>query len=430
MEFKLNCLLKGENSQAGSGSDARCRLEEESLSILPDFGEALYFSIRDITSVSASDYRVRINLTSGETLVLSELGYKYEDFLRILFKIRNEMIIKDMLMQESVKKSGVEAEYTRTDESKDIRESGECRARLYETALVIIPSRSEILRIPYCYISGMRKEGYSLELDTAYDGSIILSRMGREFDPFCRALSDIINELSLKAQKMIKELLPEADPLSVRKVSGFMREGLAARRSDIDSVCPGLWSGMENRVKELENGQEYEYLSRLGRKDKICIGMKRGLMGDLTGEYLWFLIPIYSVEPGRPGNIVAMESVSQESRGSATYFFRLTGRKEYPGFSATDSLDAVADEFITKINRCMLAVNFRREPIYLPRERLNEPGYLRYRVAVSAIPELRELRELFVGRVIHRSPGQWKEDADQLMRFNAEAGEDSLKWSK
>jgi len=149
---------------------------------------------------------------------------------------------------------------------------------------------------------------------------------------------------------------------------------------------------------------------------------KARLLGDLTGEYIWFLIPIYSTNSKEPGNAVAMETISGEGEGGgkATYFFRIVSRKDYPNFKNIEELHLEVDNFIRRINRCMLAINFRREPIYLPDERLKEPQYQKYQFAIAKIPELQTLRKLFIGRVIHSSPEQWKQDVMDLLRFNVE----------
>ncbi len=78
----------------------------------------------------------------------------------------------------------------------------------------------------------------------------------------------------------------------------------------------------------------------------------------------------------------------------------------------------------------MIAVNFRREPIYLPDERLKEPGYLRYKFAVDKLPELRKLRRLFIGRVFHRLHQQWTSDVMDLLNFNASIIDDRKKWKE
>ncbi|MGQ9604522.1 MAG: hypothetical protein ACUVUU_10015 [bacterium] len=144
---------------------------------------------------------------------------------------------------------------------------------------------------------------------------------------------------------------------------------------------------------------------------------------------VWFLIPIYSTNPNEPGNAVAMEATSGEGGGKATYFFRIVSRKDYQNYGIED-LHREIDNFIKRINRCMLAINFRREPIYLPDERLKEPEYQKYQFAIAKIPALQELRQLFIGRVIHSSPEQWKKDVMDLLRFNVSTLDDTAKWGK
>ena len=78
----------------------------------------------------------------------------------------------------------------------------------------------------------------------------------------------------------------------------------------------------------------------------------------------------------------------------------------------------------------MLAINFRREPIYLPDERLEEPQYQKYKFAIAKIPALSGLRQLFIGRVIHRTPEQWKNDTMDLLKFNISTQDDTAKWRK
>ena len=75
----------------------------------------------------------------------------------------------------------------------------------------------------------------------------------------------------------------------------------------------------------------------------------------------------------------------------------------------------------------MIDINFRREPIYLSEDSLDSPKYTQYRFAVAKIPGLRILRSLFIGRVIHSSFDQWKNDATNLLDLNANIEDDSAK---
>jgi len=78
----------------------------------------------------------------------------------------------------------------------------------------------------------------------------------------------------------------------------------------------------------------------------------------------------------------------------------------------------------------MIEINFRREPIYLTENQLESTQYTQYRFAIAKIHSLKALREQFVGRVIHASQEQWKDDVISLLAFNAKSTDDYEKWSK
>jgi len=430
MECSASYFLSDEAGQITASRDAQARLEEENISILPKFGESLFFSLRDILEIFEGDYKIHLILTSKEKLTIFNLGYKYEDFLRVLSRLRNEILLKDMLMHETLRKSGVEAEFVYFDDGGNEKQRGKCEPRLYETAVVVIPEKGELVRIPYSDILEIQDEDFTLAITTDFGEKFVFSGLGKQFDPFTKTLSDLINELSLKVQSSLKELLPKADPSVIRRVARFMKEGKAARRSDIESISPELWIELEKKVESTGIKEEYDFLKSLAQKERMCIGLKRGLLGDLTGEYIWFLVPIYSTNSKEPGNAVAMEAISEEGGGKATYFFRIVSRRDYLNFKRIEDLHREADNFVKTINRCMLDINFRREPIYLPDERLKEPQYAKYNFAIQKIPALQTLRSLFIGRVIHSSPEQWKNDVMDLLRFNVSKEDDTAKWTK
>jgi hypothetical protein len=209
-----------------------------------------------------------------------------------------------------------------------------------------------------------------------------------------------------------------------------MRDGRAVPKQLINATAPSFWRCVELRY-EAAGMQEYlNYLLSKGNKDDIYLGIKRGLMGEETGDYLWCLVPFYSTNSKQPGNAIAMEAVSSnEASGGATYFFRITGRKEYPAIQSIEELKQKTEATVQIINQAMLAINFRREPIYLDEANLIKDSR-DYRYSVMAIPELKILRDLFIGRVIHSSLEQWTLDVQELLEFNLNAKDDTLKWIK
>ena len=423
-------LLDDNDADAGRG-EASLELWKENFILLPQDGDTRTLTYREILQISAGDYRVTLTPASGEKILLFDLGYNFEDFLRNLYRLRGEVILKDMLMQEKVSKAGLQGEYRYVDENGAVRQSGPCEPRIYETALVIIPQIEDPSRIPFSEIETVTAADYALTLTTSADHKITFSMMGPHLDPLKKALAAAMNRLNKETENTLRELLPAVEPASVKKAAALLRDGKAASRSEIEAISPLLWKELEKKIEPSPVKESYNYLKAIAQQERICIGIKKGLLGDLSGLYFWFLIPIYSIEPERPGNAVAMESFSAgEGSGQATYFFRLSSRRDYRRCRDLTVMHREAEILKKEINRGMLAINFRREPVYLPDEKLQEPRYLKYLYAVNKLPALRELRTRFIGRVSHSSPEQWQEDVTALLRFNVSAENDDEIWSK
>ena len=209
------------------------------------------------------------------------------------------------------------------------------------------------------------------------------SRLGEKFDPLAKALSDAFNKMMLRTQENIKELIPEADPSTVHKLAALMKDGRAAKRKDIEQLSPDFWRRLTKRIEEAGISTEYEFLYSLAAKDQVCVGIKRGLMGDLTGSYTWLLFPLRNAGSSRLGNAIALEAFitqnnlqgneerltetidpepEEESEQSpnedqtpatagATYFFRTMGRKEYAQAKDEDLIREL-ENFTKNINRC------------------------------------------------------------------------------
>jgi len=451
IECQMSYVLLDESSKQTAGGECTGTVSKEYLTIIPKFGTVLPFHLREIEAVEAADFKLTLPMFSSEKLILFNLGHCFEDFQRVLGDLRNEVIIKDLLMNETVIKPDVKADFTYTDERGNEKQSRPARVRLYETGMVIIPQTGEFLRVPYSDINDVSEGDYAVKVGTELGGIFLFQRMGSEYDSFVKQFSMIFDELQEKAISSLQVLYPPIDSVSLRKGAAVIREGKAAKRADIEAVNPKLWMELEKRITSAGLNGPYAFLRELGVPEKIAIGFKRGLMGDLTGEYIWFLIPIYGAPDKGYGNSIAMEAAeipgkpkeaeeegegtagtverNEETTGKATYFFRMVGRREYPAFN-NRQLDGNVDELIKVINRCMLDINFRREPIFLPDDRFDEADYVKYRIAVRKIPSLKLLRYLFIGRVIHASPQQWKNDVLELLKFNVATQDDSAKWKK
>ncbi len=454
MDFNLYYRLSDDKSNLKAEGEAKAALDENYLTLTVDFGDPLLFSYADITGIVDNDYTVDITLTSDEKLTLTRLGYQYEDFLFQLFKLRNELLLKYLLMQESLLLAGFEGQYSSVSSTGQTK-TGRCEIRLYDTGLVILPQKADPIRTPYCYISQITKGDYKLLIIDEFANKIEITQLGPNFDPLSKALSEAFNKMITRTQENVKELIPEADPVTIRKLASLMKDGRAAKRKDIESLSSEFWHRLAKRIDEANLKTEYDFLDSLSMKDQECVGQKRGLMGNLTGYYTWFLFPLRVHNPNRLGNMVAMEAfnntkdkenqVQQDTTENedtsdgqpknennaatttgATYLFQILGQKEYSQ-AKDEELAGKLDDFIKSINRAMIDINFRREPIYLSDNQLDSTKYVQYRFAIQNIPSLRLLRSLFTARVVHSSPERWKSDISSLLANTTKSFDDKEK---
>ena len=71
---------------------------------------------------------------------------------------------------------------------------------------------------------------------------------------------------------------------------------------------------------------------------------------------------------------------------------------------------------VRALERALGTLNFRREPIYLPDGALGlQRRYRRYAIASRLIPEVRALRQAFLGRAVHTSPAAWQKQVETLL---------------
>ncbi|MGD0449905.1 MAG: hypothetical protein ABSA79_02475 [Candidatus Bathyarchaeia archaeon] len=454
MEVAVNYKVYDDKSNIKNEGEARATFDDKYLTLTVSFGEPMLFAYTDIVGISDYDYKVDLLLSSKEKLNLWGLGYQYEDFLFQLFKLRNELMLKYLLMEESLLQAGFQAKYTKLDPNGQTSQTGNCEVRLYDNAILVLPQKNEPIRLPYCYITNVNKQDYKLTITNESLEKMDFTMLGQNFDPLAKALSDAINKMILRTQQNIKELIPEATPTVIYKLADLMKDGKAAKRKEIEQYSPDFWRRLTKKIDEAGITIEYEFLNSLAAKDQVCVGIKRGLMGDLTGTYIWMLFPLLNPGTNRLSNTIALEAFNtidktEENKDpetkeetnqtpdeeqkpaptGATYFFREIGREEYSQTKDED-LTQELDSFIKNINRSMIEINFRREPIYLTENQLDSMEYTQYRFAIAKIAALKTLREQFVGRVVHASQKQWQTDVTSLLAFNTKSVDDKEKWSK
>ncbi len=429
IEFKARFSLLDVNNTEADGGEARLTMDAASLGLTGPRGKTRYIPLRDILETRAAEYTVIIALSTSEKLTISQLGHDFENFQRELSQRIRDLTLTDLLMQEPLKMGELHAAYRYIDAAGAEKQAGNCELRIYQTALIVVPELNIPMRLTFSEISAVINESYSVEIQTENSGKYIFTQLGRDLEPLTSVLGEQIRSMDLQVQALVKELMPGARMPAIRTLATLMKEGRAARRKDIEAVGPGLWAQLELQLTGADGGDEYSFLKSIGQAQDICIGVKRGLKAD-EGNYLWFLVPVFDTDPTKPGNAVIMEAISAEGESRATYVFRMVSRKDYPSFKTIGELQSQMADFIRTVNHALIAINFRREPIYLTDEMLVRPQYEKYRYSIARIPELRALRRLYIGRVMHSTQEQWRADIKDVLSFNVKTQDDTLPWVK
>jgi hypothetical protein len=410
--------ITGGRSGPAAKGEGNISITGDAVLLRPSTGAARSFPFRDVRAIESSDYRLVLSITDGTRLELSSLGHRYEDVVREVHRARNELVMKDLLMGESLRKQGVKGELRPFRGAE-----GTCEVRLYDTALIIMPLRHPLLQVRFSDIEGIEAADHQLRIALSSGEQLTLAMLGRELDPLWQGIADGMAELEEATQAAIKDAYPAVDQETLTAASRLLKEGRAARRQDIEAIAPELWKGLEAKVGAMGLAEEYGHLMTLGRKDMARIGIKRSLSSE-EGEYIWFMAPIL----GTNGNAVAMEATSAGDTGRATYFFRVAPPGAYSKLNEDQQWEE-AERCMDVLAYGLREVNFRRQPIYLRDEQLQQPAYSRYRFSVLLIPELRDLRARFIGRVAHTSKEEWTAKIGDLLAFNSKAKDDGAKWS-
>lgn len=350
----------------------------------PGFSSAV--KLNKLNGVSASNYRVTAASDSGD-IVLSMIGHWYEDFALKFVRAYNEVVFKESLMKETA--------HFEADGQYVSPENAMCHAvfRICETALVILPDTHSLVRVPFCMIADTQVSPYRFAVTDRLGRSFVIQKLGRITDPFLKAYETRLAELLKQTRERLGEISPVSDALAK-----LLMEGMVAKLSDVRAHSPRFADVLDERLAASDIAQEYGYLKTVS--SDLAIGVKRGLMGELTGESILILAPVFEK------NIMFMESLGDTA--AATYVYRISE-------SGAASPRQWGD-FLLRFNYAMLSVNFRREPIYLGDDALKTEKYEQYNMALKRVPYLAALRALFAGRVIHSGFESWKKSMESYIK--------------
>ena len=418
MKFEADYELSGGAGRPSEKGRAAIALSKDGVGVSPACAQPVIIPWEETRSMSFQDYGARMGLRAGAVLTIGALGYKFEDFARRAARLRNEKLITLSLAEEPLKKSMIEAELAYTGPSGDLKES--CELRIYETSLVAMPETRDFLRLPLRCIREIKAGDYTVEIISETGETWRLTGLGRNYDHFLDSLRGQMAGLDIFVQKALGAALAGADALTIRALAVGLREGRLVSFRDIERIMPGVVAKLEKSICfNKTDAEKYLFLKKISDPENAAFGIKKGLMGSLSGDHYIFVFRI-----SEPGPAAAVESFLIEPGAAAT------DKKATYFYSLPKGADDSWEEFLGFFNKAMTAVNFRRMPVLLSEARLSDPRYALYSAAVERVPELRALRGLYLGRAMHGEHERWTADVSAIIQFASRNTSPGVRWKK
>ena len=448
----------GSALQAGP---CRVSFEGETLTLTPASGTPLAFDLGDIDIFLPGDYELTLILYTGKKILLNQFGKTFQNLCHDLLEAYRQRLLQCLLLED------VE-EITRFDgfarfESPARTFSSPAEFRLYRSNLAVLPTEATGLQWRLADIDAVKfdESTYTVTAES-YDQRLVITKLAKRTEEFRERLAVTSEELTRQGAESVHDLFPFLSPDEFQQAAVLMKEGRAASVARLRAVHPKVEQALKTNVVDAKLQPYFEALLAHVPAGNYYAGFKllrrdedqpeeeekaqtTGTAEDVsasTGEEAgaevvpetsvepefrsgaeeearpilhWFFLPL-AVKPGAkvPSNLVAWEATSRSGR--ATYFFRLVPPEQGAELQDAAKSAALVEAAIRQLNRAIVLLDFRREPIYLPDDSLQiQPRFRRYAIACRKLPELVGLRSSFLGRALHTSLPAWQKQFESYL---------------
>ena len=444
---------------ASQGGPCRLSFEAETLTLTPTTGTPLTLDLGDIDVFLPGEYELALTLYTGKKILLNQFGKTFQNLCRDLLEAYRKRLLQCLLLEDLEEISRFEG--TVRLESPTRAFTSPAELRLYKSNLAVLPTQATGLQWRFADIDTISFDETTWTV-TAESGDqrLAITKLAKRTEEFRERLTTATNELAQQGAEAVHGIFPFLSPDQFQQAAVLMKEGRAASLAKLRAIHPKTEKALTTNVvdaklkpyfesllacvpagnyyagfkllRETEDQKEKEeeaLAAEAEGKDSEAAGAEGGAEGapeapadadankkDEPQPILyWFFLPL-AAKPGAkfPGNLVAWEATSRSGR--ATYFFRLVPPDQAPQLQDASKSPTLIESAVRQLNRAIVLLNFRREPIYLPDDSLLvQPHFRRYAIACRKLPELVGLRSSFLGRAIHTTPAAWQKQLESYL---------------
>jgi hypothetical protein len=448
----------GSALQAGP---CRVSFEAETLTLTPSSGAPLALDFGDIDVFVPGEYELALTLYTGKKILLNQFGKTFQNLCHDLLEAYRKRLLQCLLLEDL-------EEITRFDgtvrlESPARTFSSPAELRLYKSNLAVLPTQATGLQWRFADIDAVSFDETTWSVTAeAGDERLTLTKLAKRTEEFRERLTTATVELAQQGAETVHGMFPFLSPDQFQQAAVLLKEGRAASLAKLRALHPKTEQALTTNVVDAKlkpyfdsllahvPGGNYYAGFKLLRKDEdqpekeeeaptgeaednnpetagaepggeeaaettADPGAEAGTEEEAQPILHWFFLPL-AAKPGAkfPGNLVAWEATSRSGR--ATYFFRLVPPEQAAQLQDASKSAALIETAIRQLNRAIVLLNFRREPIYLPDDSLLlQPRFRRYAIACRKLPDLVRLRSSFLGRAIHTTPAAWQKQFESYL---------------
>lgn len=439
----------GAVTQSGS---CQVTFDDETFTLTPGSGPPLAIDLGDIDVFTPGDYDLALTLYTRQKLLLRQFGKSFQNLAHDLLEAYRQRLVKCLLLEDLSEVERFEGHAQLDSPSSSQRSfSSPAEIRLYRSNLAVLPTQATGVQWRLAEIDRVTfdEAAYALTLHSGA-ATLRLTKLAKRTRELHERVENGIAKISEKSAQALHRLLSFLTPGEFQQAAALLREGQPASFASLNGINAKVERALYENIVDEQLKPYCDSLRSSARSGSVYTGFKfiRGEEGESetaadesakVGEengapsktdtaadksakttdeeedqiLHWFFFPLAN-PAGCSANLVAWEPASRGGR--ATYFFRLVPPDQSRLLADPTRGPAALDAAIRQLNRALVLLNFRREPIYLSDEKLEtEPRYRRYSIACRKLPELGRLRSSFVGRALHTSPDAWQKQVDGFL---------------
>jgi len=376
-----------------------------------DKGDLINFS--EIKEFYSRDGKLFFITFAKEKYTLQDAGTLFDQFLIDMYKARNEFLMDALFMKRGKLKAEYECEFERISKFGKPISKGECRVKLFEKSIVVLPSTQDAFYIHYDFVSFHEFDEdfeYNLKIVMEDGQNIFLSRFGNDFEFFKEKVNSLLGGMyEVLVNDVLKVVFPYFHAGTLLKMAYKMKGGKGVHQKDLMKIDPELANLVDEFVFDNEDFKEKAQVLR----DEVDeYGIYYGIAPDVAvkdGFIKWVMFTIPSK------NIVSFTILPRwvkEGEGELekkfehdTYFFRIIMEKGDPA-------DKVEDK-IREIDQSLVILDFAKDPCYKDKRDLRHSPY---QYAIRKLPFLRILRKSYVGRVASKDVKEWQKQVEGIFK--------------